>query len=809
MAAVTKFNESWNVGNYAGTSNNAYTFRLEVIQNSQSVANNTSNITVNKYLKGINGWSWYQYHSTDAFSGSVTDSIDFFPQSMVVGTEYLIHTYTTNVTHNSEGALALSITNTFTPTGKYSSMPKANTKTISVALDTIARASNISLSSSSININNTSGSVSYTITPYSSSFTHTLVWTLGSGGATITNAQSGSISYSAMLNALSSATSGTLTLTLTTLSNGTAIGSKTATASVTVSGSSVSPSVSLSNIGVAETKISGYLIAGYSRASINSTTTNSSGSTGVTTTFTAENAVLRTTSTTSTSQITVQTDALPRSTINYPLKITATATDSRGNTASANKTANVYGYSAPTVSLQAYRVGSSTSTDRDDSGAWVYVTFSGALGASVNNQNSIQSVTCTYSGAISGTVPNTNTYSGSGHYALADSQTVTFTCTATDKVTSSSLSVSVSGATYSLDLYDNKNGIVGAGFGAIAEPGYAKLGPSLFAKGNWYLTNSGAVSNLNQITEGVTPFNVNTSNRPCDYGVCYTYGYNGGTTSSTWYSQVAFGTNGIIYFRNSINSLGANWGSWQPFYGGFNPPSASTATQLYYGTCSTAAATAAKTASITGFPTTIFAGMKVVIKFTYANGVANPTLSINSGSAIAIKRYGTTAPSTSADTSWNAGSTVQMTYDGTNWIIDNWLNRTYSVISQTNIEATAGTSSGLITGQRFKQGYDANHTITELYKSDTGLSGTQSATWTYSADYRFYIVVGATGSSGGNSQLSQVIPSAYMTTNTNAKSWQFADEQYYVSYRVYYSGTTGTIKRIGGTGNIFALYGVK
>ena len=35
-------------------------------------------------------------------------------------------------------------------------------------------------------------------------------------------------------------------------------------------------------------------------------------------------------------------------------------------------------------------------------------------------------------------------------------------------------------------------------------------------------------------------------------------------------------------------------------------------------------------------------------------------------------RYGTTAASTSPDTSWLAGAVVSFTYDGTNWILNDY-----------------------------------------------------------------------------------------------------------------------------------------
>lgn len=122
----------------------------------------------------------------------------------------------------------------------------------------------------------------------------------------------------------------------------------------------------------------------------------------------------------------------------------------------------------------------------------------------------------------------------------------------------------------------------------------------------------------------------------------------------------------------------------------------------YYGTCSTAAATVAKTTTITDFPTTLHTGIRVSVKFSNANTVANPTLSINSGTAIAIKRYGTTAVSTSAASSWNAGSVVDMVYDGTNWIITNWNNTTYSGMTDAEVTAGTGTTNRLITPARLK-----------------------------------------------------------------------------------------------------------
>lgn len=101
----------------------------------------------------------------------------------------------------------------------------------------------------------------------------------------------------------------------------------------------------------------------------------------------------------------------------------------------------------------------------------------------------------------------------------------------------------------------------------------------------------------------------------------------------------------------------------------------------HFGLCATAAATAAKTVTLDdSMAFALEKGASVFVKFQYANGVASPTLNVNSTGAKNIYRYGTTAPSTTAKTSWQAGSVVHLVYDGTYWQMVGWLNddTTYS-----------------------------------------------------------------------------------------------------------------------------------
>lgn len=121
------------------------------------------------------------------------------------------------------------------------------------------------------------------------------------------------------------------------------------------------------------------------------------------------------------------------------------------------------------------------------------------------------------------------------------------------------------------------------------------------------------------------------------------------------------------------------------------------ATRAWYAECPTAAGTAAKVATITP-ATTDFAlseGVTVAVKFTYANAVASPTLNVNGTGVKDIKRYGTTAPSTSAASSWNAGNVVTLVYDGTYWQMANWLNNNDNYYDRENYKVALAASTAI------------------------------------------------------------------------------------------------------------------
>lgn len=109
----------------------------------------------------------------------------------------------------------------------------------------------------------------------------------------------------------------------------------------------------------------------------------------------------------------------------------------------------------------------------------------------------------------------------------------------------------------------------------------------------------------------------------------------------------------------------------------------------HFATCATAAATQAKTVSVTGF--NLVTGARVTIKFTVTNTAANPTLNVNGTGAKAIKYRGA-----AINTGYLAANRVyEFVYDGTDYLFMGDIN--------TDSNTTYSAGSGLtLSGTQFK-----------------------------------------------------------------------------------------------------------
>ena len=85
-----------------------------------------------------------------------------------------------------------------------------------------------------------------------------------------------------------------------------------------------------------------------------------------------------------------------------------------------------------------------------------------------------------------------------------------------------------------------------------------------------------------------------------------------------------------------------------------------------YGSCSTAAATAAKIVECANYDALI-AGTTIHVKFIYSNTADEPTLNVNGTGALPIYVDGVNYPGKTALASWQPNSVVSLTYDGTAW----------------------------------------------------------------------------------------------------------------------------------------------
>ena len=85
---------------------------------------------------------------------------------------------------------------------------------------------------------------------------------------------------------------------------------------------------------------------------------------------------------------------------------------------------------------------------------------------------------------------------------------------------------------------------------------------------------------------------------------------------------------------------------------------------IHYGTCSTAAATAAKVVQCDGFK--LVTGARIAVKFSHSNTAASPTLNVNGTGAKRLCKYGTSYVG-NVGNDWHDDEVVEFVYDGTQY----------------------------------------------------------------------------------------------------------------------------------------------
>lgn len=329
-----------------------YQLKIAWSVGSQSVANNTSSVTVKVQL--VSTGSSYTINSSASKSGSVTingTKYTFsFTASLSGNQTKTLYTKTVTVSHAANGTKTCSFSATcginVTLSGTYYGNVTASG---SGTFDTIARASTISSVTSSVSVNGTNA-VTVNITRAASSFTHTVVFSFGSYSKTTTGVGT-STSYAiptSWLNAIPNATSGTAKVTVTTYSGSTKIGSAVSKNFTLTVPSTVVPTISAVTLSEAVSGLAaqfgGYVqskskiavkitAAGIYSSTIKAYKTTIQGANFTAASFTSGFLTKSGTST-----------------------VTITVTDSRGRTASTTRSITVIAYAAPKITaFQGFR----------------------------------------------------------------------------------------------------------------------------------------------------------------------------------------------------------------------------------------------------------------------------------------------------------------------------------------------------------------------------------------------------------------------------------------------------------------------
>lgn len=146
-----------------------------------------------------------------------------------------------------------------------------------------------------------------------------------------------------------------------------------------------------------------------------------------------------------------------------------------------------------------------------------------------------------------------------------------------------------------------------------------------------------------------------------------------------------------------------------------------------YGTCATGAATAAKVVTLAAFDS-LETGVTIQVKFTYSNTASNATLNVNSTGAKNLCCYGTTRVGTTTKTSWEAGAVVSFTYDGTSWVMNDYIADTGVTTDTKNTAGTDSTNAKIyLIGAKAissPENYATTYSNSKVYATDGALVAT-------------------------------------------------------------------------------------
>ena len=231
-----------------GTSGGKYNLTINYWVNYQDTVANVSNIYVEATLRRNDGYAGSYYNLIESQNSAYIDvggsrRVSKNPKiDTRNGAVVTLASWSGNVSHNADGTLTLSVGAGFSTSG--TSSLTGGSVTDSWTLTTIPRKSDFSISHNSVEAGKT---ITVTISPASSSFSHKVTYTFGSNSSTASLSAGNKTSTKTIplfwLTAIPDNTSGTASVTVETLSGGTPLGAITRYFTVTCP-ESVKPSIS-------------------------------------------------------------------------------------------------------------------------------------------------------------------------------------------------------------------------------------------------------------------------------------------------------------------------------------------------------------------------------------------------------------------------------------------------------------------------------------------------------------------------------------------------------------------------------------
>lgn len=317
------------------TANSAISARVLWEETGTSISNNTSTVKCTlQYYRGDDLETYGSGYFSITCDGQTANDTKYLTLNAYHGWQTAME-YTFTVGHSADGTRSTTIS----ATGYLSGTTLTSTTLSGTAtLSTIPRKSSLSLSKTSITMNN-SDSITLTVTRASTSFTHTITANLGASyNQTLCTKATGS-SYTLKIpttwnNGLPSANSGNGNVRIETFNGSTSLGYTDYTITCNVTSYTLSPSLTAA---INSNGYSGQYIAGKTSTKLTGSCSGVYGST-ITSWLIKEGSTSLSTTSTYTS------GALTAGTHTYTLNIT----DSRGKT--ANTSVQITAYTAPSMS---------------------------------------------------------------------------------------------------------------------------------------------------------------------------------------------------------------------------------------------------------------------------------------------------------------------------------------------------------------------------------------------------------------------------------------------------------------------------